>query len=158
MRHYLWELRPYFRQVDDLTAFPAALDTEIGEMGIRVSGGQRQRIALGRALGAAAPATPGLLVLDDPFSAVDVDTEAQIIAGLREAFGPAAPPHRRATIVLCSHRLAAFPHADHVVVLGGGRIEEQGTHASLLAARGLYARIYLAQQEIEQPRAPEVRE
>jgi len=143
--------------VNDLSTFPAGLDTEIGEMGIRVSGGQRQRIALGRAIAAAAPATPGLLVLDDPFSSVDVDTEAQIIAALREAFGSATPPDRRATIVLCSHRLAAFPQADRVVVLDGGQIEEQGTHAELLAAGGLYARIYHAQKQIEQPGVPEVR-
>jgi ATP-binding cassette subfamily B protein len=143
--------------VQDLSTFPAGLDTEIGEMGIRVSGGQRQRIALARAMAAAAPATPGLLILDDPFSAVDVDTEAQIIAALREAFGPAAAPNRRATIVLCSHRLAAFPQADQVVVLGGGGIEELGTHAELLAAGGLYARIYHAQRHLEQHDTPEVR-
>ena len=135
---------------DDLRSFPAGLETEIGELGIRVSGGQRQRIALARAIAAAAPAAPGLLVLDDPFSAVDVDTEAQIIAALRAAFGPTAPPERRATIVLCSHRLAAFPQADRVVVLDRGRIVEQGTHAALLAAGGLYARIYRAQQLVEQ--------
>ncbi len=129
---------------DDLRTFPNGLTTEIGELGMRVSGGQRQRIALARALSAAAPAAPGLLVLDDPFSAVDVDTEAQIIAGLRAAFGSTAPPERRATIVLCSHRLAAFPQADRVVVLDGGRIVEQGSHAALLAAAGLYARIYRA--------------
>jgi ATP-binding cassette, subfamily B, multidrug efflux pump len=141
---------------DDLRTLPAGLETEIGELGIRVSGGQRQRIALARAIAAAAPAAPGLLVLDDPFSAVDVDTEAQIIAGLRVAFGPTAPPERRATIVLCSHRLAAFPQADRVVVLDGGRIVEQGTHAALLAASGLYARIYRAQQLFEQRSIPEV--
>jgi ATP-binding cassette, subfamily B, multidrug efflux pump len=135
---------------DDLRTFPAALETEMGEMGIRVSGGQRQRIALARAIAAAAPAAPGLLVLDDPFSAVDVDTEAQIIVGLRAAFGPTVPPERRATIVLCSHRLAAFPQADRVVVLDGGRIVEQGTHAMLMKASGLYARIYRAQQQVEQ--------
>ena len=94
------------------------------------------------------PRTPGLLVLDDPFSAVDVDTEAQIVASLREAFGPLAPPEYRATIVLCSHRLAAFPHADFVVVLNGGRIVERGTHAELMNASGLYARIYDAQKKV----------
>jgi ABC-type multidrug transport system fused ATPase/permease subunit len=88
-----------------------------------------------------------LLVLDDPFSAVDVDTEARIASALREAFGPDAPPEQRATIVLCSHRLAAFPQADRVIVLDAGRIVEQGTHADLLAAGGLYARIYRAQQQ-----------
>jgi len=141
---------------DYLRTFPAGLETPIGELGIRVSGGQRQRIALARAIAAAAPAAPGLLVLDDPFSAVDVDTEAQIIAALRRAFGPTAPPERRATIVLCSHRLAAFPQADRVVVLDGGRIVEEGTHAALLATGGLYARIYRAQQQIEQSGRVEV--
>jgi ABC-type multidrug transport system fused ATPase/permease subunit len=142
---------------NDLGTFPAGLDTEIGEMGSRVSGGQRQRIDLARAVAAAEPDTPGLLILDDPFSAIDVDTEAQIIAALREAFGPAVAPDRRATIVLCSHRLAAFPQADRVIVLGRSGIEAQGTHAELLAAGGLYARIYRAQQELEPHDAPEVR-
>jgi ABC-type multidrug transport system fused ATPase/permease subunit len=140
----------------DLRSFPAGLETEIGELGIRVSGGQRQRIALARAIAASTPAAPGLLVLDDPFSAVDVDTEAQIIAGLRAAFGSTAPPEQRATIVLCSHRLAAFPQADRIVVLDGGRIVEQGTHVALLAARGLYAHIYRAQQQVERGGRAEV--
>jgi ATP-binding cassette subfamily B protein len=131
---------------DDLRDFPAGLDTQIGELGIRISGGQRLRVALARALGAAAPGTPGLLVLDDPFSAVDVDTEAQIVEGLLAAYGPSAPPAQRATIVLLSHRLAAFPRADLVVVLRDGAIEEQGAHAELMAAAGLYARIYSAQR------------
>ncbi|MEP7198285.1 MAG: hypothetical protein ABI874_00595, partial [Chloroflexota bacterium] len=58
-------------------------------------------------------------------------------------------PERRATIVLCSHRLAAFPHADMIVVLDGGRIAQCGTHAELMRAGGLYARIYTAQQRVE---------
>lgn len=131
---------------EDLRTFPDGLDQPVGELGIRVSGGQRQRIALARALAAAAPARPGLLVLDDPFSAVDVDTEARLLAGLREAFGPSAPSEHRATIVLCSHRLTAFPQADRVIVLDGGRIVETGTHAALSAGGGLYARIFSAQQ------------
>jgi ATP-binding cassette subfamily B protein len=137
----------------DLATFPAGLDSEIGESGVRVSGGQRQRIALARAL-AAQRHTPGLLVLDDPFSAVDVDTEARIVSALREAFGPSAPPEQRSTIVLCSHRLAAFPQADQVVVLDDGRVVEQGAHADLLATGGLYARIYRAQQRAESTTTP----
>ena len=133
---------------DDLASFPQGVDSEIGESGVRVSGGQRQRIALARAL-AVQRHTPGLLVLDDPYSAIDVDTEARIAAALREAFGPTAPPEHRATIVLCSHRLAAFPQADRIVVLDGGRVVEQGLHAELLSAGGLYARIYRAQQQAE---------
>jgi ABC-type multidrug transport system fused ATPase/permease subunit len=88
-------------------------------------------------------------VLDDPFSAVDVDTEARIVAALRDAFGPDAPPEQRATIVLFSHRLAAFPCADRVVVLDGGRVVEEGGHADLSEAGGLYARIYRAQRAVE---------
>ncbi len=131
---------------EDLRTFPDGLDQSVGELGIRVSGGQRQRIAFARALAVATPARPGLLVLDDPFSAVDVDTEARLLAGLREAFGPSASPEHQATIVLCSHRLTAFPQADRVVVLDHGRIIEMGTHAALNAAGGLYARIFSAQQ------------
>ncbi len=132
---------------EDVCTFPNGLNTEIGERGIRVSGGQRQRIALARAFAA----NPGLLVLDDPFSSVDVDTETRIVAGLRQTFGPAAPPQQQATVVFFSHRLAAFPLADLIVVLDGGRVIEQGAHETLLQAGGLYARIYRAQQCIQSP-------
>ena len=132
----------------DLSAMSHGLDTQIGELGVRVSGGQRQRIALARAL-VAHDTAPRLLVLDDPFSSVDVHTEALLVAGLRAAFGPDAPSHQRATILLCSHRLASFPLADVVVVLDGGRVVEIGTHPDLLAARGVYARIFRAQAQLE---------
>jgi ABC-type multidrug transport system fused ATPase/permease subunit len=138
---------------EDVRTFDDGLETQIGELGVRVSGGQRQRIALARAFAAC----PGLLVLDDPFSAVDVDTEAQLIAGLRAAFGPQAPPAQQATVVFFSHRLAAFPLADRVVVLDGGRIAEQGTHQALLDTGGLYARIYRAQQRVRQRAQQHVR-
>jgi ABC-type multidrug transport system fused ATPase/permease subunit len=134
---------------EDVSGFPRGLDTEIGELGVRLSGGQRQRVGLARAIATAAPRFPGLLVLDDPFSAVDVSTEARIVASLKQAFGPDAPAEDRATIVLCSHRLAAFPQADLVVVLQDGKIEEIGRHAELIAASGLYARIYRAQLNAE---------
>ena len=134
----------------DLQTFPLGVETQIGELGVRVSGGQRQRIALARSL-AASPVPPGLLLLDDPFSAVDLDTEAQLIASLRRAYGSEAPPKRRATILLSSHRLAAFPLADTIIVLDQGRIIESGSHADLMAAGGLYAHIYQAQARVAQP-------
>lgn len=137
----------------DLDAMTEGLATEIGELGIRVSGGQRQRIALARAL-AASGSLPRLLLLDEPFSAVDLRTEAMIVARLREGLGKDAATGERATMLLFSHRLAAFAHADRVVVLDAGRIEEQGSHAELLAAGGLYARIFRAQARLESPEAP----
>ncbi len=135
----------------DIAAFPRGLDTQIGELGVRISGGQRQRLGLARAIAAYAPDPPGLLVLDDPFSAIDVETEARIVAALHEAFGGPQPAETRATILLCSQRLAAFPQADRVVVLENGRIEEEGTHDALVAREGLYARIYRAQARSELP-------
>jgi ABC-type bacteriocin/lantibiotic exporter with double-glycine peptidase domain len=128
----------------DVVGFAEGLETEIGERGTRLSGGQRQRIALARAFAA----RPGLLVLDDPFSAVDLDTEAQIVVALRQAFGSSAPLAQQATVVFFSHRLAAFPQADRVIVLDRGQIVEQGSHQELLDAGGLYARIYRAQQRV----------
>ena len=137
----------------DIALMPEGTATQIGELGVRISGGQRQRVALARAL--AAPAqSPRLLILDDPFSALDVDTEASIIAALRHAVGPGAPECRRATVLLCSTRLAAFPHADHVVVLEHGRITELGTHSELLAGHGLYAQIHATQR----PQVPGARQ
>ena len=82
---------------------------------------------------------------------MDVTTEAAIVGSLRLAFGPDAPPEHRATIVLCSHRLAGFPHADLVVVLERGVVVEKGTHGQLLSADGLYARICRAQRVAEAP-------
>lgn len=130
----------------DVSSMPAGLRTQIGEAGVRVSGGQRQRIALARALSAGG--VPSLLVLDDPFSAVDVHTERSIIGALHgQANGQAHPPVP--TMLLISHRLAAFPYADEVIVLDRGTIEERGSHADLLARGGLYARIYRAQADLD---------
>ncbi|RMG96660.1 MAG: ABC transporter ATP-binding protein [Deltaproteobacteria bacterium] len=120
---------------DDLAAMPEGLDTVVGERGIMLSGGQRQRIALARALVRNAP----ILLLDDVLSAVDQGTEARLveaIAGLHGASTAEAP-----TTVVVSHRTSVLEHADHIVVLDGGRVVEAGSHDELVRAGGLYAAI-----------------
>jgi ABC-type multidrug transport system fused ATPase/permease subunit len=134
----------------DVAAMPDGTATAIGELGVRISGGQCQRVALARAL-AAPTHPPRLLILDDPFSALDLDTETRVIKALREVVGPGAPPRRRATILLCSTRLAAFIHADHIVVLEHGRVAETGTHRELLARGRVYSRIFRAQTDAHAP-------
>lgn len=137
--------------LSDIHTFPQGVNTQIGEQGMRVSGGQRQRIALARALVTANHKRPGLLLLDDPFSAVDLQTEHQIILALRAACGHTVPQNERATIILASHRLLTFPLADRIIVLSEGRIEEMGTHSQLLAAGGMYAHIFKAQSLVSKP-------
>ncbi|MGI6366985.1 MAG: ABC transporter ATP-binding protein [Anaerolineae bacterium] len=133
----------------DVAQWPAGLETEVGEGGVTVSGGQRQRIALAHALATESGQAPAVLLLDDPFAAVDVATERRIMAALRDAVGSGAPPEHRATLLLCSHRLASFPLMDRIIVLDGGRIVAQGSHEELLQQGGLYARIFRAQHALQ---------
>jgi ATP-binding cassette subfamily B multidrug efflux pump len=107
---------------------PGGYDTVLGERGINLSGGQKQRAALARAVAKDAP----LLVLDDALSAVDTQTEHEILGGLRGVFAGR-------TSVIVSHRVAAVMDADLILVLDDGRLAERGTHAELLRAGGLYA-------------------
>ncbi|MGZ5846106.1 MAG: ABC transporter ATP-binding protein [Ramlibacter sp.] len=120
---------------DDILRLPQGYDTPVGERGVTLSGGQRQRVAIARALLADAP----LLLLDDALSAVDTETEARILAHLRQA-------RVGRTVVIAGHRLSAVADADHTVVLHGGRIVEQGDHAALLGHDGWYARQWRYQQ------------
>lgn len=119
---------------EDVAQFPQGLATPVGELGVRVSGGQRQRIALARAL----YARPPVLILDDPFSAVDPVTEQRIVSRLRASLAGT-------TVVIMSHRLAAFAWTDQVLVLDGGSVRLRGTHRELAGADGLYRRIFRAQ-------------
>ena len=120
---------------DDIVRMPLGYDTPVGEKGIALSGGQRQRVAIARALLTDAP----LLLLDDALSAVDTQTETDILQHLRSACAGR-------TAVIVSHRLSAVMDADHILVLKDGKVSEQGNHASLLARDGWYAAQWRYQQ------------
>src|SRR5207253_4868360 len=107
---------------DVILRVPQGYETPVGERGVTLPGGQRQRVAIARALLQDAP----LLLLDDALSAVDTDTEARILAHLRQA-------RVGRTVIIVSHRLSTLADADRTVVLQGGRVVEQGDHAALLA-------------------------
>jgi ATP-binding cassette subfamily B protein len=119
-------------------ALPDGYDTMLGERGINLSGGQKQRTAIARALAQ----DPPIFVLDDALSAVDAQTEARILTGLRDALA-------RRTSVIVSHRLAAVREADRILVLDGGRVVEEGTHTELVARDGRYWEL-LRRQQLEE--------
>jgi ATP-binding cassette, subfamily B, bacterial len=119
-----------------IAALPQGYDTHLGERGVTLSGGQRQRIAIARAILKNAP----VLLLDEATSALDAENEKLVQAALD------ALMKDRTTLVI-AHRLATIVKAGRILVMDGGAIVEEGTHASLLAAGGLYARLARLQFE-----------
>ena len=119
-----------------IAALPQGYDTQLGERGVTLSGGERQRIAIARAILKDAP----VLLLDEATSALDAENET-LVQGALEAL-----MQGRTTLVI-AHRLATIVEADRILVIEAGRIVEEGTHASLLAAGGLYARLARLQFE-----------
>lgn len=119
----------------DLARMADGTETRVGNGGVRLSGGQQARIALARAL----YGKKKLIILDDPFSAVDVKTEEEIIGNIRSHYP-------ESLIILISHRLTVFPKADSIVLLRADHTAEYGTHESLMRDSSLYREIYSLQR------------
>ena len=117
-----------------IAALPDGYDTLIGERGVKLSGGQRQRLSIARAMLKDAP----VLLLDEATSALDTESERQVQEALAKLM-------RGRTTLVVAHRLSTVLDADRIHVLQGGRVAESGTHRSLLAAGGLYARLHAMQ-------------
>jgi ATP-binding cassette, subfamily B, bacterial len=114
-------------QADFVESLPEGVDTKVGEEGLSLSGGQRQRLALARAVAA----KPAVLVLDDPLSALDVDTEARVEAALRRVLATT-------TALVVAHRPSTVQLADRVALLENGKVTAIGTHSELLANNDHY--------------------
>jgi ATP-binding cassette subfamily C protein CydC len=125
------------RLLDWITSLPHGWDTQVGTHGTALSGGQRQRLALARAL----LADPALLVLDEPTAHLDPDNRRALTADLLAATAG------RSTLLI-THDLAGLDQVDEIVVLDRGRVAERGTHAQLVAADGVYHRLWQAGQEV----------
>ncbi len=123
---------------DFVLKLPDGYDTRVGERGLKLSGGEKQRVAIARTI----LKNPRILILDEATSALDTHTEQEIQAALRSVVAD------RTTLVI-AHRLSTVVDADEILVLDEGRIAERGTHRSLLARRGLYARMWTIQAEEE---------
>ena len=119
-----------------ISALPEGYETHLGEGGVNLSGGQRQRLAIARAL----LLEPTVLLLDDPTSAIDPETEREILEAMESAMAG------RTTFIV-AHRLSTLRRADLILVLDRGRLVQAGTHEQLMAQDGHYRRSILVQSE-----------
>lgn len=136
----LWDTLEQARIADFVRSQPDGLDMTIEPDAANLSGGQRQRIAIARALLHDSP----VFVFDEATSSVDVESEELILATIRELV-----QSRGKTVIMITHRMANAEHADQVVVLEHGKSVETGTHAELMAAGGVYAKLFTTQADIE---------
>ncbi|WP_200908730.1 lipid A export permease/ATP-binding protein MsbA [Caballeronia mineralivorans] len=128
--------------VDVVAAMPDGVDTRVGGNGMRLSGGQRQRLAIARAIYKDAP----ILILDEATSALDSESERHVQEALETLM------KGRTTLVI-AHRLSTIERADRILVMDGGKIAEQGSHADLLRQNGLYANLHRIQYQQQAPEA-----
>ena len=120
---------------EDIEKLPEGLQTLVGQKGVSLSGGQKQRISIARAL----LLNPEILLLDDSLSAVDAKTEKTIVQNLKDN-------RQGKTTIITSHRLSAIEHADKIIVLSEGKIDQLGTHQQLVQEDGWYKKTYESQQ------------
>jgi ATP-binding cassette subfamily B protein len=119
---------------DNIKDFTKGYDTILGERGITLSGGQKQRVSIARAL----LKSPPIYLFDDCHSAVDTETEEEILSNLKSA-------SRNRTTIIVSHRVSSAKNTDQIIVLEDGRVLQQGTHEQLLAREGYYKELYINQ-------------
>lgn len=129
----------------NILEFPDKFETIVGERGITLSGGQKQRVSIARAI----IKEPGILIFDDCLSAVDTETEEQILNNLKKVM-------KNKTSVIISHRISSVKNADTIIVLDNGFIAEHGSHKELLDKQGIYYNLYKMQllEKEEQAKKP----
>jgi len=118
----------------NIIEFPDKFETVVGERGITLSGGQKQRISIARAI----IKKPEILIFDDCLSAVDTQTEEEILSSLKQIM-------KGKTSIIISHRISSVKNADSIIVLEDGKVKEQGTHSELLVKNGIYTELYRMQ-------------